>query len=73
LQIMELYGDYAGEALTRHLGTPADGGLGAPISRAMISALLDLGIGQPPDVTVLSRPGSGQGDRVRHPVPARLA
>jgi hypothetical protein len=37
---MELYGDFAGEAVTRHLGTssqhPSD-----PISRALISALLD--------------------------------
>jgi hypothetical protein len=40
LRIMELYGDFAGEAVTRHLGTssqhPSD-----PISRALISALLD--------------------------------
>lgn len=40
LRIMELYGDFAGEAVTRHLGIssqhPSD-----PISRALISALLD--------------------------------
>jgi hypothetical protein len=65
LQIMELYGDYAGEALARHLGTPSGEGPGAPISQAVMPALRDLGISQPPDVTVVSGPGSGQGGRER--------
>lgn len=40
-RIMELYGDFAGEALTRYLGTPSQHHPSDPISRALISALLD--------------------------------
>jgi len=51
LRIMELYGDFAGEALTRHLGTsaqhPSD-----PISRALVSALLDPARARPANVSV---------------------
>ena len=64
---MELYGGFAGEALAWYLGAPAGDGPGAPISQAVISALLDPGITRPPDVTGLSRPGSGRGGRERRP------
>ena len=57
LRIMDLYGDFAGEAVARHLGVPAGDGTGDPIGRAVISALLDPGDGHEPDVTV--RPGHG--------------
>jgi len=67
LQIMKLYADYAGETLTGHLRTPAGDGLGAPITRAVISALLDPGISRPPAVTGLSGPGSAPGGRERRP------
>ena len=73
LRIMELYGDNAGEALTRYLGAPAGDGPGAPVSRAMISVLLDLGINQPPNVIVLPRSGDGRSGRERQPArPAPL-
>jgi hypothetical protein len=59
LQSMGLYADFAGEAIARHLGTTARGDLGDPVSRAVISALLDPGNGHAADVT--GRPGSAAG------------
>jgi GAF domain-containing protein len=41
LRIMELYADFAGEALTRHLGQVNGGDPPDPVGRAMVSALLD--------------------------------
>jgi GAF domain len=41
LRIMELYADFAGEALTRHLGLVSGGDPPDPLGRAMVSALLD--------------------------------
>jgi len=41
LRIMELYADFAGEALTRHLGQVSDGDPPDPVGWAMVSALLD--------------------------------
>lgn len=40
LRIMELYSDFAGEAVARHLGVPPGDGMGDPVRRAVISALL---------------------------------
>ncbi len=68
LQVMELYADFAGEAVARHLGAPAGDGPGDPIGRAVISALLDPGNGQAPDLTVRSGPADGPGGRGRLPV-----
>jgi GAF domain-containing protein len=41
LRIMELYADFAGEALTRHQGQVNGGDPPDPVGRAMVSALLD--------------------------------
>ncbi len=41
LRIMELYADFAGEAVTRHLGRPSGEDPADPVGRAMVSALLD--------------------------------
>ena len=41
LRIMELYADFAGEALTRHLGQVSGSDPPDPLARAMVSALLD--------------------------------
>jgi anti-anti-sigma factor len=49
LRVMELYGDFAGEAVARQLGVPAGDGVGEPAGRAVIAALLDPGDSQPPD------------------------
>jgi len=62
LRIMELYGDAAGEAIARHLGAPA-GDEGDPVGPAVLSALLDPGDSQAPDVTAPSEPGKRQGGR----------
>jgi hypothetical protein len=74
LQIMELYADYAGEAVAQHLSAPAGGDLGDPVGRAMLSALLGPGTGQGPDAAVLPGPGDGHGARERRPAhqPAAL-
>jgi len=56
LRVMELYGDAAGEAIARCLGVPAGDGLGDPVGRAVIAALLDPGDGQPPDPVALAGP-----------------
>jgi hypothetical protein len=69
LQVMELYGDFAGEALARQLGTPAGDGLGDPVGRAVISALLDPGDGQAPEAAAGSGPGNRPGRRQRRPAP----
>jgi hypothetical protein len=73
LQLMELYADYAGQAVARHLSAPAGGDLGDPVGRAMLSALLGPGTGQAPGAAVLSGPGAN-GDRERRPAhqPASL-
>jgi hypothetical protein len=65
LQSMELYGDYAGEVLAGQLGPPAGNGLGDPVGRAVISALLDPCDGPPPDVTAPYGPGDGRGGEHR--------
>jgi GAF domain len=67
LQVMELYADYAGEALARHLSAPAGGDLGDPVGRAMLSALLGPGTGQAPDAAVRPGPGDGHGEPERRP------
>ena len=68
LRAMELYGDAAGEAIARHLGVSAAGdGGGDPVGRAVLSALLDPGDGQAPDVTVPSGPGNRHGGREGRP------
>jgi hypothetical protein len=41
LKVMELYGDLAGEVVTRHLGVSPRHDPGDPVGRAVISALLD--------------------------------
>jgi hypothetical protein len=41
LRIMELYADFAGEAVTRQLGRPSGEDPADPVGRAMVSALLD--------------------------------
>ena len=41
LRIMELYADFAGEAVTRHLGRPSGEDPADPVGGAMVSALLD--------------------------------
>ena len=71
---MELYADYAGEAVARHLSAPARGDLGDPVGRAMLSALLGPGTGHAPDAAVLQGPGDGSRARERRPAnqPASL-
>jgi hypothetical protein len=68
LRIMQLYADYAGEAVAAHLGLPGDDGLDDPIGRAVISALLDPGDGQVASVTALPGPDARKGSRGRGPV-----
>jgi hypothetical protein len=41
LRVMELYADFAGDAVTRHLGLPSGHDPGDPVGRAVISARLD--------------------------------
>jgi GAF domain-containing protein len=52
LRIMELYADFAGEALTAHLGRPSGGGPADPVGRALVTALLDPAHVGEPDVSV---------------------
>ena len=52
LRIMELYADFAGEALTRHLGRPSGEGPADPVGRAMVTALLDPARAREADVSV---------------------
>jgi hypothetical protein len=52
LRIMELYADFAGEALTRHLGKVSGGDPPDPVGRAMVSALLDPACVREADVSV---------------------
>jgi hypothetical protein len=55
LRIMELYGDFAGEAVARHLGLPASDVPADAIGRAVISSLLDPGDHQETSMTAVSR------------------
>jgi hypothetical protein len=52
LRIMELYADFAGEALTRHLGLVSGSDPPGPVGRAMVSALLDPARAREADVSV---------------------
>ena len=52
LRIMELYADFAGEALTAHLGRPSGDGPADPVGRAMVTALLDPARVREADVSV---------------------
>jgi GAF domain len=52
LRIMELFADFAGEALTRHLGLVSGGDPPDPVGRAMVSALLDPARAGEADVSV---------------------
>jgi len=65
LQIMELYGYFAGEAVAGHLGVPADDDL---VGWSVISALLNPGNGQTPKAPAAPGPGDGLGDHERIPV-----
>jgi len=67
LQIMQLYGDFAGEVLARQLGTPAGEDLEDPIGRAVLSALLAPGDGQASGLTVPPGPADRAGGRERPP------
>lgn len=68
LRIMELYADFAGEAVARCLAVPGDDSRADPISQAVIAALLDPGDGQVVSAIVVPGPQSGQGDRGPGPV-----
>jgi GAF domain-containing protein len=52
LRIMELYADFAGEALTAHLSRPSGDGPADPVGRALVTALLDPDRVGEPDVSV---------------------
>ena len=52
LRIIELYADFAGEALTAHLGHPSGNGPADPVSRGTVTALLDPARIREPDVSV---------------------
>jgi hypothetical protein len=52
LRIVELHADFAGEALTAHLGRPSGDGPADPVGRAMVTALLDPARVQEADVSV---------------------
>jgi hypothetical protein len=52
LRIIELYADFAGEALTAHLGRPSGNGPADPVSRGTVTALLDPARIREPDVSV---------------------
>lgn len=67
LQIMQLYGDFAGEVLARQLGTPAGEDLEDPIGRAVLSALLAPGDGQASGLTVPPGPADRAGGGERSP------
>jgi GAF domain-containing protein len=67
LQVMELYADYAGEALARHLSAPAGRDPGDPVGRAMLWALLGPGTGQAPAAAARTGPGDGTGASQRRP------
>lgn len=65
LQIMQLYGDFAGELLARQLGTPAGEDPDDPIGRAVLSALLAPADGQAAGLTVPPGPADRGGGRER--------
>ncbi|HXZ75725.1 MAG TPA: GAF domain-containing protein [Streptosporangiaceae bacterium] len=69
LRIMELYGDFAGEAVARHLSVPAGDGLGDPAGRAVISALPGPGDGHALDAAV--RLGLADARGAREGLPGR--
>jgi GAF domain-containing protein len=52
LRIMELYADFASEALTAHLGRPSGDSPADPVGRAFVTALLDPAHVGDPDVSV---------------------
>jgi len=53
LRLIELYADFAGEAVSRHLGAARDpGDAGDPVGRAVVSALLDPSRGREATVSV---------------------
>jgi hypothetical protein len=52
LQIVELYADFAGEALTAHLGRPPGDGPADPVGRAMVTAMPDPARVREADVSV---------------------
>jgi GAF domain len=68
LQIIQLYGDFAGEVVARQLGTPAADDLDDPVGWAVLSALLSPGNGQAAGLTV--PPGPADGPRGREQPPA---
>jgi hypothetical protein len=51
-RIMEPYADFAGEALTAHLGRASGGGPADPVGRELVTALLDPAHVGEPDVGV---------------------
>ena len=52
LRVMELYADFAGDAVTRHLGLPSEHDPGDPVGRAVSSARLDPAQAQQANVSV---------------------
>jgi hypothetical protein len=52
LRVMELYADFAGDAVARHLGMPSEHDPGDPVGRAVISARLDLAQARQANVSV---------------------
>lgn len=67
LRIMELFGDVAGEAIAQRLGVPAGDGLGNPVGRAVLAALLGPGEARAPDLAIVSGPADAPGARLGHP------
>jgi hypothetical protein len=64
LRVMELYADFAGQAVAGHLTGPGGDGRGDPVGRAVISALLDPGDGELGAMPFRgSRPGEAGGQR----------
>ena len=61
LKIMELYADFACEAVARNLGVPAGDGPGDPVGFAVISALLDPGDGHKRGATIPPGHGDARG------------
>jgi hypothetical protein len=61
LRIMELYGDFAGEAVARHLGVPASDGPADAMGRAVISSLLEPGDSRGSSATGPPGPGGRDG------------
>jgi GAF domain len=70
LQMMALYGEFAGQAVAGHLGVVAGDGLVEMISRAVISALLYPEDRQEPGMAALSVAGGRAGGAVPRPASA---